>query len=125
MINSYYSESNEDNENNKDIFMNIGIQLNKQFINSDSDSDSDSDSESEIKREKLYNIGMYMYELSFSNEINYNEIMNKVLQELLVLTVKNNYISDNYFSDTDDEFFNLSDDEADEIFSFVNNTKQN
>ena len=76
---------------------------------------------------------MYMYELSFSNEINYNEIMNKVLQELLVLTVKNNYISDNYFSDTDDEFFNLSDDEffnlsddeSDEVFSFVNNTKQN
>jgi len=102
MNNSYYSESNEDDENFKDIFMNIGIHLHKQFINSDSDSESDS----EIKREKLFNIGMYMHDLSFPNEINYNEIMNKVFQELLVVTVKNNYISD-----TDDEFFYLSEDE--------------
>jgi hypothetical protein len=122
MKNCYYAESNEgDTENNtdnfKDIFMNIGIQLNKQFINSDSESDSDS----EIKRENIFNIGIYMHnvsfpdDLSFQNEINYNEIMNKVFQELLAVTViaivKNNYISDNYISDTDDEFFYLSDDD--------------
>jgi hypothetical protein len=109
MNNYYNSESNEDNIN---VFMNIGIQLNKQFIDSDSDSDSDSESEYEIKRENLINIGLYMQEISFTNEINYNEIMNKVFQELLLVINKNtNCISDYYISDSDDDLcFYLSDD---------------
>jgi hypothetical protein len=73
---------------------------------------NNSDSENDIKREILVNIGIQMHELSFVIEINYYEIMNNVLRELLV-KVKNNYISDNYISDTDDDFFELSDDDMD------------
>ena len=110
-------DDDDDDELNK-VFIKLGNHINNKFINSESSSESNSDSDSEIKRETLINIGAYMQQVSdkINDEIceNYHDIMIKVFNELLSL--KNNYISE---EEEWEELFYLSDDSNDDPFIFL------
>ncbi len=114
-------DDDDDDELNK-VFIKLGNHINNKFINSEtessSESNSETDSDSEIKRETLINIGAYLQQVcdEINDEIceNYYNIMSKVFNELL--TLKNNYISD---EEEWEELFYLSDDSTDDPFIFL------